>query len=368
MAPDKLGTSRNHAITNDRLEKSKSDYRSDTLSSRINPRVDHSHVDFHTSKLVATMAACAAAGLITYPSEMFRVSFTNNALAAWDFEKNTGQKKNKIVKTGAVTLRNGSVRSKDSLKFVISNRGKKKQKVRIVVSPLFRLVSHEVACVGTYQFFEKFSTHGGDQNGNRLAKEITAGAISGLCQAIIFCPLELHRANQLKYAEEKEMASQSLKSWARWTKSQLFEGGTGSPQERWRRAYSGVWTIAAREMAFNMSFFPMFYGIKRYLDASFSQGDKIFAYRHMKLYSHDAHAEVLNYMISGIFSGLICSVAATPIDIFKTYMFYSREQWHIWSGKNIVAPPVSLLFRGLLKQAFVVGPTFGIVAAIYEFA
>ena len=365
MALNKLGTSQNHAITNDRLEKSRSDYRSDELSSRVNPRADRSQLDFHTSKLVATMAACAAAGVITYPSEVYRLSFTNNTLAAWDFEKNTGKKRNNIVKKGSVTLSTGSVRSKDSLKFVISNRNKKKQKIRIVVSPLFRLVSHEVACVGTYQFFEKFSTHGGDQNGNRLAKEITAGAISGLCQAIIFCPLELHRANQLKYAEEKEMASQSLKSWAKWTKSQLFEGGTGSPQERWRRAYSGVWTIAAREMAFNMSFFPMFYGIKHYLDTSFSLGNK---FAHMKLYSHEANSEVLNYVISGIFSGLICSVAATPIDIFKTYMFYSREQWHIWSGKNVVAPPVSLLLRGLLKQAFVVGPTFGIVAAIYEFA
>jgi hypothetical protein len=47
-------------------------------------------------------------------------------------------------------------------------------------------------------------------------------------------------------------------------------------------------------------------------------------------------------------------------------MLYSREQWSIWSGKNVVAPPLRLLFRGLTIQAFVFGPTFGIVAAVYE--
>ena len=105
-----------------------------------------------------------------------------------------------------------------------------------------RLVSHEIACVGTYQFFEKYSSH----DDNNLTKEVTAGAISGLCQALIFCQLELHRANQLKRTEEKERTSRSFKYWIKWTKSQLLERGTGDPQERWKKAYRGVGTLAAR--------------------------------------------------------------------------------------------------------------------------
>eukprot|EP00979_Chaetoceros_neogracilis_P004294 scaffold764_cov240-Chaetoceros_neogracile.AAC.7 len=46
------------------------------------------------------------------------------------------------------------------------------------------------------------------------------------------------------------------------------------------------------------------------------------------------------------------------------------EEWRIWTGKRIIAPPpsLSLLFRGLGMQAYIFGPTFGVVATIYELA
>jgi hypothetical protein len=79
---------------------------------------------------MATMAASAAAGLITYPAEMLRLSFTNNALAAWDFESITGRKKNDIIKTNSVKV-SGSTRPRtDNFSLVISNLSKKKQKIR----------------------------------------------------------------------------------------------------------------------------------------------------------------------------------------------------------------------------------------------
>ena len=38
------------------------------------------------NQLTATTAACVAAACITYPAEMYRLSFTSQVLASWDFE------------------------------------------------------------------------------------------------------------------------------------------------------------------------------------------------------------------------------------------------------------------------------------------
>lgn len=307
------------------------------------------------------MAACTAAGLITYPAEMVRLSFTNNVLSTWDFER----KKDHFMKTKTVKVSGSSHPRTNDYSLLLSNLNKKKQKIRIVVSPLVRLVSYEAICVGTYQCFEKFSSDGGLGKSNNVKKEVTAGAISGFCQAIIFCPLELHRANQLKQIEEKERNMKSVKYWIHWTKSQLLEGGVGDPHERWKRAYRGIGTMAAREMLFNMSFFPMFYGLKRYFDSNMHWKDDASS---GAWYDNNRSREALNFVASGVLSGLFCSFAVTPMDVFKTYMLYSREYWSIWSGKNVIGPPFKLLFQGLAKQAGLLGPTFGIVAAVYEFA
>ena len=148
-------------------------------------------------------------------------------------------------------------------------------------------------------------------------------------------------------------------------------GGIGDPQERWKRAYHGVGTLAAREMLFNISFFPLFYRLKRCLDESTDSTDSTIEKDRFNLvpkWEDDQSQECANYVISGVLSGLVCSLVITPMDVFKTYMFHSREQWSLWSGKQIVAPPLNLLFRGLTTQAFVLGPTFGVVAAVYELA
>mmetsp|Transcript_23297 Transcript_23297/g.35301 ORF Transcript_23297/g.35301 Transcript_23297/m.35301 type:complete len:342 (+) Transcript_23297:83-1108(+) len=317
---------------------------------------DHNHVDFHSSKMIATMVACTAAGLITYPAEMVRLSFTNNVLSTWDFER----KKDHFMKTRKPVEVSGS----SNYSLLLSTLNKRKQKLRIVVSPLVRLVSYESICVGTYQCFEKNSSDVELGKSNNVKKEVLAGAISGFCQAIIFCPLELHRANQLKKIEEKERNIKSVKYWMRWTKSQLLEGGVGDPHERWKRVYRGVGTLAAREMLFNLSFFPMFYGLKRYFDSKTHWNDG----SNCSWYDNNRSREALNFVASGVLSGLLCSFAVTPMDVFKTYMLYSREYWSIWSGTNVIGPPFKLLFQGLAKQACLLGPTFGIVAAVYEFA
>jgi hypothetical protein len=48
-------------------------------------------------------------------------------------------------------------------------------------------------------------------------------------------------------------------------------------------------------------------------------------------------------------------------------MMHSRERWNWWTGTPLVAPPLNMLARALILQAFCFGPAFiGIVAAIYE--
>ena len=399
-------------------------------------------LDFHTSKLMATSAACIASAFIAYPSEKFRYSFTKSSLSAWDFDANVEKNRSDIqhhsvrIKSNSTSTRNTTITSRgiifarrdwfsffnsyDSTSDSQSKQTKKKQKIRLVMSPLVRLVFHEAACVGTCNVFEKYSN---TKDKDTRIQEITAGAISGFCQALILCPLELHRANELKVMEEKQRITGknqwSLRHWVRWTKSQMWEGGTGDPQERWRRAYQGVGTLAMREMVFNILFFPMFYGLWRYLDekeydyklniftpdgvsssrwkerdpdvnaevprnSNFVQ-DRARGHAHThtqgggdrnegtrsgngKTERHDRSKDRINMVASGMVSGLICSLAVAPLDVLKTYMMYSREQWSVWSGTRVISPPLGLLYRGMIAQAFILGPTFGIIAAVYELA
>lgn len=314
------------------------------------------------TKLVATAAACIAAACIIYPAEMFRLSFINKSLATWDFEALAQSLKNGVN----YQIDKKNVSTRDTLKgpfgFALSPWGRKKQKIRIVVSPFVRLVSNEMILMmmtnatntsKTLGYNSIVTNNNHDRSHNHLMKEVTAGAISGFFQALLLCPLEIHRANQIMNTEEQERMDRSWRHWVRWTKLQLFEGGTGDPKERRKRAFQAIGTLALREMVFNVTFFPLFRSLMRYMD---NQGSVYLGSR----------SKTLKTITSGAISGLICSFIATPLDVFKTYMLYSREQWNVWTGKSIIGPPYKLLFRGMTIQAMLFGPTFGIVAAIYE--
>ncbi len=508
-------------------------------------------------KLVATSAACIAAAFITYPAEMFRLSFTNHALAAWDFEResmnntnmnmnmNIGKNDNKeglggngngkgkgnnkdLYNTSNSTSRateslsrstrrsfltkflesisisisignknknntntntrtnnswmsmshyydiyykpqhveskmqaqqkqrqfwfqpwsqpwsqarppiqqgqgRGQVLSRGPFEYIFSKRGRLKQKLRIVFSPLVRLVSHEMVSTVTTSTATTVTTstatnsNGSDHHNHNnqydpqyntsttsFTEQIKIGIIAGLCQALILCPLELHRANQLKIVEENhQRISNNVRSrsrhWMKWIKSQvhLIRGGmVGDPVERRKRAGYAVGILAGREILFNMTFFPLFHGLnhqmKLLLDGhgrgrgrgqihnnhghghgSKSEGDNEEKGRNsgasasypssnqstkvFKSNKSTPRIVLTSGILSGTLSGLICSLLVVPLDVTKTYMLYSREQWNVWSGKSVVGPPMKLLYRGLTVQAFVVGPTFGVVAAIYEF-
>ena len=337
-------------------------------------------VDFHSSKLAATLAACTTAGIITYPSEVVRLNFIKQTLSKWDFERQTTMEIGSTSSWSGTTTNSHSPPHQHPPQYQkpyykwnkwsggsgllpVSNHfnhlnllGPLKF-LHTITSPLIRLVSYEAISVATYQIFEHYSW---DDDATLMTQEVTVGALSGFSQALLFCPMYLHRAHLLKQVEETELRRHggrggnrtisSMKRWLYAAKSFMSSGGVfvGNPQERYRRAYRGVATLAAREMLFNISFFPLFYGLKRHLDASTDWTTSTTSttngsYYKQWLWNNDPAAwkNCKNYMVSGVLSGLVCSIVITPMDVLKTYMFHSREQWSLWSGKTkIVAPPL----------------------------
>ena len=197
----------------------------------------------------------------------------------------------------------------------------------------------------------------------------SAGSIAGICQAFLLCPLEVHRANRIMEEEIRARELRPMRHWLKSVKEQLSGGATSDPVERRKRAFSGVGILAMREIVFNVSFFPMFSIFKKYF-----RDENRWELAHNNIckgvYVHVQYKEdhFMSTVASGVLAGVACSLAVTPMDVMKTYMTCSREEWSVWTGKRIIAPPLSLLFRGLTMHAFVFGPTFGVVAAIYELA
>lgn len=319
---------------------------------------------FPASKLIATTMACFAAACLSYPAEMFRLNFVNKAYSAWDFENMAN--KNIINNSSNTFVNSNTNNNMNAPGTFMTIHEQQKQKIRVIVSPLLRLVSHEVALTFTTEVSNVlFKENLKNKDYYYSINEVTAGVIAGICQALILCPLEIHRANEVMYNEEKTVFGNSWKHWLRWTEMQLFEGGTGDPQERRTRAFRGIQTLALREMLFNISFFPLFHASRRYLDKHFENNERHNLEKD-EISLWNKNRKTANMFISGALSGLVCSLAVTPADVFKTYMLFSREQWSLWSGKVIIGPSFSLLMRGSLLQAFVFGPTFGVVAAVYE--
>lgn len=327
-----------------------------------------------SSKLLATTAACTTAAFITYPAEMYKISFINSKLANWNYDYISTRElqMEQTIKETSSSLSEHSVSDKffrgeirQEMKSIFSNYGIFKQKLRVFLTPLIRLTTHEMSLALITNIGESnFS----DQNSYGLMQEFSAGILAGTCQAVLLCPLEVHRANRIMEEELKSRQFHPLKNFVSSIKEQLAWNGSSEPEERRKRALSGVKILAIREMVFNMSFFPIFYSFQKLfrdeykwelVQSTFCKGLHV---------EYDETLRRQTTIASGIFAGMLCSLAVTPIDIYKTYMLYSREEYSFWSGKRINAPPPQLLLRSLGIQALIFGPTFGICAAIYELA
>ena len=200
----------------------------------------------------------------------------------------------------------------------------KRWNVQATIKPLLRLVLNEVALT---------SLSGGGIL-PKFSDEVLAGTMAGFSQALIVCPFEAYSANHQMKCETKRMLEEQKKKW--WLPHPMVV----EPRERLIRAYKGVGGMAIREILFNATFFPMY---------------------HWFLQTQQYHP-----IPSAIISGSICAQFVTPLDVWATYMMHSRTTWHWWSGRKLHAPPLPLLFRGITLQALIFGPSFGLVAAVYQ--
>lgn len=303
------------------------------------------HHDITTSTLLSTFVGCAAAAAITYPGELARMQWQKSALRIWDPEQHH-------------TLMNMHSNSRSS-----SSNEPFFRKLRIL-TPMIRLLSNEMAGTALTSIItpttaaECFNTNNAD---DLWKKEVVlAGAIAGCCQALLLSPIEAYHAHNLCLREQLGMYNHN-NSWSHWVKSHLVEGGSYDPRERRARAFRGIQISAAREVVFNVTFFPLFHALQQQKLAQYLPSSLLGAAN-----DNNNHNRAINLVLSGIGAGTLCSLAVTPMDIFKSYMMHSRERWHWWTGTQLVAPPLNMLARALTLQAFCFGPAFGIVAAIYE--
>jgi hypothetical protein len=171
-----------------------------------------------------------------------------------------------------------------------------------------------------------------------ISDQVTAGVISGVAVALLLCPLEAHRAVKRKNLEQQN-------SWKSWIQS-LLPQGRADPKDRLKRAYGGIGLLAAREVVYNVTFFPLV--------------------SHIKGRDGWSSSNNVNLVLCNVLAGAMCSLTVLPLDVWRTYMWHSGERWSLWSGRSVVAPPLSLLYRGWTIQAFILGPAFGLVASIYD--
>ena len=146
-----------------------------------------SQMSLSSSKLIATTAASATAGIITYPAEMFRLSFTHSALAKWNFEHIQHQEEGTQIESLSKETRKSMLEESESLFFrdgiqknsesMFTKYGISKQKLRMLLSPLVRLTSHELAVHSTTHFCERLGLV--DQSSNAIYKESAGVMLPG---------------------------------------------------------------------------------------------------------------------------------------------------------------------------------------------
>ena len=272
-------------------------------------------------QLATTTVTCSIAAFITLPADTLIRRWQTEALSSWKINHES-------TSYSSTKLR--------------------------MFSPIFRLFSNEIAATFVPASMESSQA----LNTSIIKTHIIAGIIAGSSQALVTCPIQAYQAHKIASAEEQQIKNSNM-----WSKFKSYFLSTSiNLQERLYRAYRGVSLFAAREILFNVTFFPLFYQLQYYSFASVSSH----LYRKQLSKNDELLQKFKSIAFSGIISGILCYAIVTPLDVLIMYFNNSREHWNIWSGKRLVSPPVNVLFRGVSLQALTFGPVFGIVATIYE--
>ncbi|CAB9499044.1 expressed unknown protein [Seminavis robusta] len=278
--------------------------------------------EHHTTLITLrnTSLACLLGGLLSYPFDQWHYQWQHKSVAAYAADH-------------------------DRLEYQKWKQNTRKQ--RFMVRPLMRLVLHEVSLEGVNQGHALYDGNN-DQTTSvmMIPQEVSAGIVSGVTMALLLCPFETHRA--MARAEQEKATSK----WTQFRQATFDTGGMmTSTTQRLQRAYQGVGMLALREVAFNVTFFPLAASIRTQL---------------LLLRQDHPYPKSSAVVASNVLAGSVCSLLVLPLDIARTYLWHSAERWNLWSGTRMVAPPLVLLTRGWTVQALVLGPAFGLVASIYD--
>jgi hypothetical protein len=270
--------------------------------------------------LARTAFGCVAAAAVTYPISQWEMRYLTKALTEWS--------------------------SKEYIP-------RERSQLRRVISPMSRLLFQEISLQLTEQYSrEHYHFEIGSRMKKEMSEEVVAGALSGVAQALLLCPLAAREAKLRQKDEVESNKAMKGKRLQKWT----------NPAERLKRAYRGVSLLAVREVLFNVTFFPMAFYLRRFV------GDSWLTPVERNVLSEWKYYFSLDNLVtwrSNVAAGAVCSLLVTPVDVMRTYYWHSGVAWSLWKGRTTVSPPLSLLFRGWFIQALVMGPTFGTVATIY---
>uniref|UniRef100_A0A7S2EGG5 Uncharacterized protein n=1 Tax=Ditylum brightwellii TaxID=49249 RepID=A0A7S2EGG5_9STRA len=197
--------------------------------------------------LGATFTACAVASAITLPADILITKWRNSALAEWNPEL-------RAMGVGASSRSTFTGTSTSDTINPHSTYISVQKKLRII-SPFFRLMSNEIA-TNALNYAMENSTTSKSPDRSSMTTYFAAGAIAGTAQALVLCPLEAYRAHSLAQEEIQAMSRAGVLS-----KLQSWFVST-CPTERLNRAYRGIGLYALREMAYNCTFFPLFYSLQ----------------------------------------------------------------------------------------------------------
>ena len=286
--------------------------------------------DHFVSTIFKTSLACVAAAVATYPITQWNLAHQTKSLGQWADEEFAPRERSQF---------------------------------RRVLSPMSRLLFQELALQIT-ENTTRTAVKVDEGLGKELLEEVAAGAISGVALALLLSPLA---ARQAEERQRRDMASRS-KQFKRMAYMLGFALGKSDlavvdPADRLQRAYRGISLLAAREVSFNITFFPLSYYFKHSIGELW-----LTSVEREKLRDSRYYFSLDNLVLwrANVVAGAVCSVLVTPMDVLRTYYWHSGQRWSFWTGKSVLSPPWALLFRGWAVQALIIGPSFGTVATIYE--
>lgn len=174
-----------------------------------------------------------------------------------------------------------------------------------------------------------------DTHALTLGQEMLAGAVAGLGQVVITCPMEICK---IRMQLEGKKPLQVLKDIGM------------------KGLYRGTFACWVRDIPFSVLYFPAYHMSKAYF----------------KRNSDDGELTTPQMFITGLGSGTVAAALVTPMDVVKTRIQGSDPRWNqMGVARSFVEiykqEGFTSLWKGLSTRIFTRGPQFALTVGAYEF-